>query len=192
MEPYYFAEYTSCISGEDGWWRLAPPEIYLGGLVPHRSVSGALRAKPPAPRVLAALRAEGDALSALSWGNSQDESHVQAIAGLPSRSRRPAWRSRRSASPCRRYRPTRPVGSEQQRGVLGQCSQYGGRSLVELPDLTEGERAKRAQRRRRPNPGKPAHPAIPQPIQIIDRVRLGYHPCHNRRSLDRRVRVRHR
>jgi hypothetical protein len=87
-----------------------------------------------------------------------------------------------------------PVRIRQQRCVPGQVHQHGRRDLVELPDMTIGERAKEgAQRRRRTDPAEqPSHPAMPQPIQIINRVRPGHHPSHHRSSLDRRIRIRHR
>jgi hypothetical protein len=54
--------------------------------------------------------------------------------------------------------------------MAGQVDQQLGGDLVELADVTEGERSQEgAQRRRCPDPGEqPAHSAMPQPVQILD------------------------
>ncbi len=81
-------------------------------------------------------------------------------------------------------------GAGQQRGVRRQRGQEPGRHRIQLPDVAEGERPQeRAQRRGCPHPGhQPAHAAVAQQVQIVDGIRAGDHPRHDRGNLHRRVR----
>ncbi len=83
------------------------------------------------------------------------------------------------------------VDARQDRGILGQYGQEPGGDGVELADVAKGERPqKRTQRGRGPDPGEqPVHPAMTQHVHIVDAVRPGDHPRHQRRNLQVRVRT---
>ena len=77
----------------------------------------------------------------------------------------------------------------EQWGLGGEVGQEPGGERVELADVTEGERAqKRPQRRGRVAAGKDlGHPAVAKQGHVIDRVRAGEHPSHQRGDLVSRV-----
>jgi hypothetical protein len=81
------------------------------------------------------------------------------------------------------------VGTGQQRSAVGQRGQECCGHRVELADVAEGEAAQeRAQRAGRPDAGEqPVHAAVAQQVHVIDRVRAGDHPGHQRRHLQLRV-----
>ena len=81
-------------------------------------------------------------------------------------------------------RPPVPSPSDL-RGLGGQVGQEPGGDRVELAHVTEAERAQeRPQRRRRVRPRKdPTHPTVPQQRHVVDAVRAGDHPRHQRGDL---------
>jgi hypothetical protein len=78
-----------------------------------------------------------------------------------------------------------------QPGQAGQREQEPRGDRVELAHVPEGERTQeRAERRGRVRPGEdPAHPAVPQQRHVIDAVRAGDHPGHQRGDLQPSVRA---
>ena len=85
-----------------------------------------------------------------------------------------------------------PTG-QQARDLPGQARQDAGGDLVELLDVTVGERPQeRAHGRGRPHPRHEAgHAARAQQVQVIDAVRTGQHPRDHGPRLGDRVRARH-
>jgi hypothetical protein len=86
------------------------------------------------------------------------------------------------------------LGAGQQRSVRGQRRGEPPTHRLQLPDVPVGERPQeRAQRGRCPHVVKqPIHAAVAQHVQVIDRVRAGEHPGHDRGDLHRGVRRPHR
>ena len=77
----------------------------------------------------------------------------------------------------------------QQRHQLGQRGQEPHSDRTQLPNMTEGERPQeRAQRRRRLHPWQHLPDGtLPQHIQVINTVRAGEHPGHDRAHLRRSI-----
>jgi len=78
---------------------------------------------------------------------------------------------------------SQPVRTGEQRSLPGQRREQPGVHRVELPNVSESERAQeRPQRRRCPDPTEqPLHRAVAQQVQVIDTVRASDHPRDDRR-----------
>jgi hypothetical protein len=82
------------------------------------------------------------------------------------------------------------IGRGQQRGALSELDEHGCDERVEPTNMPEREGAQESgEHRRRPQPTKqPAHRAMAQQIHLVDAVRAGEHPCHQRRHLQPGIR----
>jgi hypothetical protein len=74
---------------------------------------------------------------------------------------------------------------QQPRHLLREVDQEPGGDRVELADVPEGERAQEhPDRRRRPHPAEQvSHAPVAQQIEVVDAVRAGEHPAHQRGQL---------
>ena len=91
-----------------------------------------------------------------------------------------------------------PVGirpaTDQARRPLGEPGQQPGVDRIQLLDMPVGERPQEAAIGRWcPDAVEQlVHATMPQPVQVVDAVRAGQHPCHDTDRLRHRVRRLHR